>query len=307
MANNRRGLLYGVAAFGLWGVLPMYWRLLEPATPVEILAHRFLWSLVVVAGILAVTRNWGWLRRYAGQPRVLAMLALAAVLMAVNWAAYIYGVNSGNVIETALGYFINPLVTVLIGAIVLGERLRPTQWAAVGLASVAAAVLTIDYGRLPWIALTLAGTFAIYGLLKKKAGAGAVEGLTVETAVIALPALAYLTLLEAGGRGTFGHVSVGHTLLMVGTGIVTAIPLLFFGAAATRVPLSTLGLLQYLAPSLQFLIGVLILREPMPASRLAGFVLVWLALLVFTADGLAHRRRTRPRPRPAAAPVAAAQ
>ena len=294
MADERRGLLYGVAAYALWGLFPIYWPLLKPAGPVEILSHRFIWSLVVVVAILAVQRNWGWLNRYARQPRLFGMLAVAAVLITVNWATYIYGVNSGNVVETSLGYFINPLVTVLLGVVVLRERLSAGQWVAVGVASLAVAVLTIDYGRLPWIALVLAATFATYGLIKKKADAGAVESLTIETAVITLPALGFLGILEANGTGTFGHVSPGHTLLLAGAGLVTAIPLLFFGAAATRIRLTTLGLLQYLAPILQFLIGVLLFREPMPASRFAGFALVWLALAVFTADSIArHRRHAR--------------
>jgi chloramphenicol-sensitive protein RarD len=292
--------LYGVAAYGLWGLFPLYWPLLEPARPVEILAHRFLWSLVVVVAILAVRRSWSWVGRYAGQPRLIGMLAVAAIVIAFNWGTYIYGVNSGNVVETSLGYFINPLVTVLLGVVVLRERLRRTQWVAVGLAGIAVTVLTLDYGRLPWIALVLAGSFGTYGLLKKTAGAGAVESLTVETAVLVLPALGFLSVLEANGTGTFGHISAGHTLLLAGAGVVTAIPLLFFGAAATRIPLTTLGLLQYLAPILQFLLGVLLLHEPMPASRLAGFALVWLALMVFTADGIANRSRQL---RPAAEPV----
>jgi chloramphenicol-sensitive protein RarD len=291
VADERRGLLFGIAAYGLWGLLPLYWPLLKPAGPFEILSHRFLWSLVVVIAILTLQRNWRWLGRYARQPRLFAMLTVAAVLIAVNWATYIYGVNSGNVVETSLGYFINPLVTVVLGVVVLRERLRPAQWVAVALAGVAVAVLTIDYGRLPWIAMVLAATFATYGLIKKKAGAGAVESLTVETAAVALPVLGFLTVLEINGRGTFGHVSVGHTLLLVGSGLVTAIPLLFFGAAATRVPLTTLGLLQYLAPILQFLIGVLLFHEPMPASRMAGFALVWVALTVFTVDSIANHRR----------------
>jgi len=272
-------------------LFPLYWRLLKPAGPVEILAHRFVWSLAVVVAILAVQRNWSWVGRYAGQPRVVGMLSVAATVIAFNWGAYIYGVNSGHVVETSLGYFINPLVTVLLGVFVLRERLRPAQWVAVGLAGVAVAVLTLDYGRLPWIALVLAGTFATYGLLKKTANAGAVESLTVETAVLTLPALAFLTVLEVNGEGTFGHISVGHTLLLAGAGVVTAIPLLFFGAAATRIPLTALGLLQYLAPILQFLLGVLLFHELMPASRLAGFLLVWGALVIFTADGIATRRR----------------
>jgi chloramphenicol-sensitive protein RarD len=290
VSTERRGVAYGAAAYLLWGLFPLFWPLLEPAGPVEILAHRIVWSLLVVLGILAVQRNWAWARALGR--RRLALLAVAAALIAVNWGTYIYGVNSGHVVETSLGYFINPLVTVGLGVVVLRERLRPAQWAAVGLAVVAVAVLTVDYGRPPWIALTLALSFAGYGLLKKKAHAGAVESLTIETAVLFVPALGFLLWLADRGAGTFGTAGAAHAALLAGSGVVTAVPLLFFGAAATRVPLTVLGLLQYLAPVLQFAIGVLVYREDMPASRVAGFALVWLALVVFTVDGLARRRRT---------------
>jgi chloramphenicol-sensitive protein RarD len=217
------------------------------------------------------------------------MLAAAAVLIAVNWGTYIYGVNTDRVVETALGYFINPLVTVLLGVVVLGERLSRTQAAAVALAVVAVAILTAGYGHPPWIALILAGSFATYGLLKKQVGVGALESLGVETTVLAVPAALFVATL--GSSATFTH-SPGHAVLLAGGGIVTAIPLLFFGAAATRIPLTTLGLLQYLTPTVQFLIGVFLRHEPLPTERLVGFILVWLALIVFTYGSLVARRRT---------------
>lgn len=286
----RRGVLYGAAAYLLWGLFPLYWPLLEPAGAVEILAHRVLWSLLTVAVLLVVARDLRWLREVGG--RRLALLAAAAVVIAVNWGTYIYGVLSGNVVETSLGYFINPLVTVLFGVVLLGERLRPLQWVAVGTAAVAVVVLTVDYGRPPWIALVLAVSFGTYGLLKKTAGVDAVRSLTVETAVLAPLAAGWLVWLEvAGGGGTFARAGALQAGLLVATGLVTAVPLLAFGAAAIRVPLVTIGLLQYLAPVMQFLLGVLWFREAMPASRLAGFALVWLALAILTADTLRARRR----------------
>jgi chloramphenicol-sensitive protein RarD len=294
VSDERRGVAYGAAAYLLWGLFPLFWPLLKPSGAVEILAHRIVWSLLVVVVILAVQRNWAWLRELGA--RRLRLLAGAAAIIAVNWGIYIYGVNTGHVVETSLGYFINPLVTVCLGVLIFGERLRRLQWVAVSLAGAAVAVLTVDYGRLPWIALALAFTFATYGVLKKKANTGAVESLTVETAVLFLPALAFLVVLASRGAATFGTAGPTHALLLATAGLVTAIPLLFFGAAATRVPLTVLGLLQYLAPILQFLIGVLVYHEPMPASRVAGFALVWMALIVFSVDGLTGRRRAAPIP-----------
>jgi chloramphenicol-sensitive protein RarD len=295
VADERRGAVYGVAAYLLWGLFPLYWPLLEPAGSVEILAHRIVWSLVFVLGVLAVTRSWGWIRSLSSDRASLARMTLAAVLIAGNWCLYIWGVNNEHVVETSLGYFINPVVTVLIGVLVLQERLRPAQWAAIGLGTVAVLVLTVDYGRPPWIALGLAFSFATYGLLKKQVGVrvGAVQSLTVETAVLFLPALGWLLYLESTGEGQLGHSGLGHGLLLASAGVATAIPLLFFAAAARRVPLSVLGMLQYLAPVLQFLTGVLLYDEPMPASRLAGFALVWAALALLTFDSLRHRRRVR--------------
>jgi len=290
MRDERLGAAFGASAYLIWGLLPLYWRLLEPAGALEILAHRFAWSLVFVLAVLAVRHQWGWVRDLLHRPRALGLLALAGVVIAVNWATYIWAVNHDHVVETSLGYFTNPIVTVALGVVVLHERLRRAQWVAVGIAGLAVVVLTVDYGRLPWIALTLAFSFATYGFCKKVAGVGALESLAVETTVIFLPALAWLLLLAHRHQGSFGS-SAGHSLLLASTGIATAIPLLCFGAAARRIPLAMLGLLQYLAPALQFLLGVLVFSEPMPPARLAGFGLVWAALAVFTADSLTFRRR----------------
>ncbi|MER7455606.1 EamA family transporter RarD [Micromonospora sp. NPDC126480] len=300
MTPTRLGYLYGIGAYLLWGFFPLYLKLLQPSGPVEILAHRIVWSVVFVALVLAALRNIGFLRALARRPRALAGVGAAAVLIGVNWGTYIHGVNSDRVVETALGYFINPLVVVLLGVFVLRERLRPAQWAALGVGGVAVAVLTVDYGRLPYLALTLAFSFGGYGLVKKRLGLPAAEGLFVESAALALPALAYLWWLTARGDATFGAVSPGHTALLVMAGVVTAIPLLMFAGAANRLPLSSLGMLQYLAPILQLGCGVLIFHEPMPPARLAGFALVWLALTIFTVDALRATGRARRTARAAA-------
>jgi chloramphenicol-sensitive protein RarD len=284
-------LLYGLGAYFIWGLFPLYWKLLKPAGAAEILAHRMVWSFVFVGLLLAALRQWQWVRGLAGRPKALATLALAAVVISVNWGTYIYGVNTDRVVETSLGYFINPLISVLLGVAVLGERLRGGQWVAVGIGAVAVVALTVDYGRPPWIALVLAFSFGTYGLLKKTAGVPAAEGLAVESGFLAPLALAYLVWLEATGSAEFGHVSPAHAGLMVSAGVATAIPLLLFAGAANRIPLTTVGVLQYLAPLMQFALGVLVLHEPMPAARLAGFALVWLALAVFTVDGLRNHRR----------------
>jgi chloramphenicol-sensitive protein RarD len=249
-----------------------------------------VWSFFAVVALLVVLRSWQGISRLLRDRRRVRVLTIAAIVITFNWGTYIYGVNTGQVVETSLGYFINPLVTVLLGVIVLRERLRAAQWVAVGIASVAVAVLAFDYGRVPWIALVLAFSFGTYGLLKKKANVGAVESLTVETGVLLLPMIAYVVVLSVTGASTFGREGIGHVVLLAGSGVVTAIPLLFFGAAATRVPLTQLGLLQYLAPTLQLAIGVLLFGEPMPAVRLLGFALVWTALIIFTVDSLAAAR-----------------
>jgi chloramphenicol-sensitive protein RarD len=291
VVESRKGVLYGAGAYFLWGLFPLYWPLLEPAGPGEVLAHRVLWSLVVVAALLVAARRLTEVRAVLGDRTRMVRLSAASVLIGINWFTYIYGVTHDHVVETSLGYFINPIVTVLLGVVVLKERLRPTQWVAIGAATVAVLVLSVQNGSPPWIALVLAFSFGGYGLLKKTAAVGAVEGLAVETAVMAPVAAAYLLILTTRGDLVFGTEGVGHALLLVGAGVVTAIPLLLFGAAASRVPLSTLGLLQYLAPTLQFLIGVALYDEPLPLLRLVGFALVWAGLAIFTADLVRHHRR----------------
>ncbi|MFC7792314.1 EamA family transporter RarD [Streptomyces cinereoruber] len=291
--EGRAGLLYGIGAYAMWGLVPLFWPLLKPAGAIEILAHRMVWSLAFVGLALLVLRRWGWMRELARSPRKLGLIALAAAVITVNWGLYIWSVNAGHVVEASLGYFINPLVTIALGVLVLQERLRPAQWAAVGIGFAAVLVLAIGYGQPPWISLVLAFSFALYGLVKKKVNIGGLESLAAETAVQFLPALAYLVWL--GGQGTlaFGSHGAGHTALLAATGLVTAIPLVCFGAAAIRVPLSTLGLLQYLAPTFQFLLGIFYFHEAMPPERWAGFSLVWLALTILTWDALRTNRRSR--------------
>ncbi|MEU6505319.1 EamA family transporter RarD [Streptomyces sp. NPDC046942] len=291
--QDRAGLLNGFAAYGMWGLVPLFWPLLKPAGAVEILTHRMVWSLVVVVAALLFVRRWAWAGELLRQPRRLALVAVAAAVITVNWGVYIWAVNAGHVVESSLGYFINPLVTIAMGVLLLKERLRPVQWAAVATGFAAVVVLTVGYGRLPWISLTLAFSFATYGLVKKKVGLGGIESLAAETAIQFLPALAYLLWLVAHGKSSFVNDGTGHAALLASTGLVTALPLVCFGAAAIRVPLSTLGLLQYLAPVFQFLLGVLYFHEAMPVERWAGFALVWLALVLLTGDALRTARRTR--------------
>jgi chloramphenicol-sensitive protein RarD len=296
--RTRSGALLGAGAYFLWGLFPLYWPLLEPAGALEVLAHRVVWSLLLVAALLVASRRTAAVVAVLRDRRRLLLVSTAALLLSVNWFTYIYGVTHDHVVETSLGYFINPIVTVLLGVVVLGERLRRWQWTAVAVATTAVLVLSVQNGRPPWIAFVLAVSFAFYGLLKKTAGVGAVEGLAVETAVVAPLAVGWLAWLAASGDLVFGTEGAGHAGLLVGAGLVTAVPLLLFGAAATRVPLTTLGLLQYLAPTLQFLLGVLVYDEPLPALRLAGFVLVWVALAVFSADLVRHHRRPLAVPAP---------
>jgi chloramphenicol-sensitive protein RarD len=291
MDERRRGAFFGAAAFLIWGLFPLYWPLLKPAGAAEILANRVVWSGLFVVAVIAAVGRTKRLRAVLVNRRARLILAAAAILIAFNWGTYIWGVNNGHVVETSLGYFINPLFTVLLGVSVLGERLRRWQWVALGLAFVAVAELTIEYGRPPWIALILTFSFGTYGLAKKKANVGALEGLAVETAVLAPIAVAFLAVLAARGGSHFGGYGIGHALLLIGTGVVTALPLILFGGSATRVPLTTLGLLQYIAPIAQFVLGLLVFHESMSTARWAGFILVWIALSILTGESISHRRQ----------------
>jgi chloramphenicol-sensitive protein RarD len=286
-----RNVLLAVAAYAVWGVLPIFWKALQPVAAVEVLAHRVVWSLVLLVGVLAARRQWQPLLLALRDRRVLITSAVTAVVLMVNWGVYIWAVQIGHVVETSLGYFINPLLSVSLGVLLLGERLRRGQWLALSLAAAGVAWLTFAAGRLPWIALILAGSFALYGLLRKTANVNALEGLTLETAAVALPAAAFLLYRANLGEAAFLQQGLTIDILLIGAGIVTALPLLLFGAAARNIPLSLLGVLQYIAPTTQFLLGLLLYREPFSASQLVGFGLIWSALLVFTLESLRHRRR----------------
>ena len=297
--ERRNGILYGTAAYLLWGVFPLYFPLLKPAGALEILANRIVWSLVAVGAVLAATSSLASFTAVLRDRRKLLLLTVAAVLIAVNWGTFIYAVNSDHVIETSLGYFITPLVSAAFGVLIFREHLRSRQAVALGIGACAVVVLTVDYGRLPWIALVLAASFGTYGLVKKIVDVGAPESLAVETLVLLGPAIACLVALEIAGTGTFAHDGAGHSLLLMLSGPVTALPLLLFTASVTRIPLIVVGMLQYLAPVLQFLVGLVIVGEAMPASRWIGFGLVWAALVVLSADGMHAARRSRIRARAA--------
>ncbi len=291
--SGMHGLAFAVGAYGLWGLLPIFFVSLAPASPVEIVAWRVVLSLVFCGLLIIVMRTGREFVRVLRDRRAMLVLALAGGLILVNWLVFVFGTLTGHVVETALGYFINPIVTVLLGVFVLRERLRPAQWAAIGLSGVAVVVLTVDYGAVPWIALALAASFGAYGLVKKRIGVGvdAITGLTMETLALSPLAAVALVVLAATTGLTIGTVSPLHTVLLASAGVVTAVPLLFFAAAARRLPLTLLGIVQYLAPVLQFLFGVYIMHEQMTAARWVGFAIVWLALAVFTVDLVAAARR----------------
>ena len=286
-----KGTLYALGAYGLWGFLPIYWKLLKDVPPLEILAHRMVWALLVLLGLLAYKRRWAWLLALRHRPLTMLVFMGTAVLLSTNWFVFIWAINQGFIVETSLGYFINPLINVLFGAVFLGERLRGWQKVAIGLALSGVLWLTFSYGALPWIALTLAVSFGLYGLLRKTAELESLEGLSLEMMILFLPALGYLIYLGAIGDFSLGRVSAVQNVLLLLTGVITAVPLLLFAMGARRVTLTTLGILQYLAPTLQFLIGVFVYDEPFSQTQLVGFGLIWLALAIYTGEGISMARR----------------
>lgn len=304
IGTARSGLIYAVIAYGLWGVLPVYFLLLRPAGAVEIVAWRILWSLVFCGVLLAVTRSFGRFVALLRDRSIAGTLGLAGAFIVVNWTTFIFATLSGHVVEAALGYFINPVVTVLLGVLLLRERLRVLQWVAVGISLVAILVIAIGYGRFPWISLILAFSFGFYGLIKKRVGGrvDAVSGLSIETLALAVPAAVALIVVSATGFTSqtgglaFGSSGTLQTVAVVGTGVITAVPLLLFASAARRLPLSTLGLTQYIAPILQLIVGVALLHEPMTTARWIGFALIWVALVVLSTDAVRAARRGRPEP-----------
>lgn len=285
-----RGIWYAIGAYGLWGLFPIYWKWLTHVSAFQLIGHRIIWSCVILLLLIWGTRQWDAFRAAITAPHVLGIYLAAAVLLSINWLVYVWGVNAGFIVETSLGYFINPLFSVLMGVIFLHERLRTMQWIPVSLAGIGVLYLTIAYGTLPWIALTLALTFGLYGLVKKTAPLNSLQGLALETAILFLPALLYLMYANAVGKGAFLHTGLVVDLLLIGAGIVTTLPLLLFASATRRIPLSLIGILQYIAPTLQFLLGVLIYREPFSLTQLIGFGIVWIALLIFALEGFVNYR-----------------
>ncbi|NCV79772.1 MAG: EamA family transporter RarD [Actinobacteria bacterium] len=283
MSKNKLGLLFGISAYSLWGAFPLYWPLLEPANPLEIVSHRAVWTLVFCFIVLAATKALKSTLATLKRPKIAAKLFLTSLLISINWLVYIWATNNGHVVEASLGYYINPLIIIGFGVILLKEKMRPLQWAAVTIASIGVLVLTIDYGRLPWIALALAVSWGSYGLIKKQLGLGALEGLAIETFISAFFYLGYLIYIGNQGTGQFGH-HWGLTLLLMSAGAVTAIPLLLFNGSATRLPFTTIGLLQYITPTLQFSVGVWIRHEDMPTARWVGFLIIWVSLTTLAID-----------------------
>jgi len=288
-----RGIVAAVAAYTLWGLLPIFWKALQAVPSLEILCHRTVWSLVFVLLLLLARRQWAWLRQARRNPKILLIFLGTTCLLGVNWFTYIWAVNSGHVVDSSLGYFINPLISVLLGVLFLRERLRPWQGVAIAIAAAGVLLLTLGHGAFPWIALTLALTFAFYGLLRKIAPLGSLEGLSLETALLSLPALGYLLYLQWAGTASFGQVGAATSMLLALSGVATALPLLMFAYAARRVTLATVGVLQYIAPTLQFLLGVFVYGEPFGQARLLGFVAIWTALLIYSFEGLVVERRQR--------------
>lgn len=285
-----RGTLYAGLAYVMWGLLPLYWKALKVMPAQELLVQRMVWSLVFLGAVLAVRRHWQWVGRLR-EPRIFFTFLATSLLLTANWYIYIWGVNAGFIIETSLGYFITPLVNVLLGVIFLGERPRPWQWVALTLAASGVIYQTVSYGALPWIGLTLAFSFGTYGLLRKTASLGSLEGLSTEMAFMFVPALAYLIFLIATGQSAFFDLTVGNRFVLLGVGVVTAIPLLLFAAGARQIPMITLGVLQYIAPTLQFLIGVLIYGEAFTPIYRVSYGVIWVALIVYTVEGFVTARR----------------
>ena len=297
---KNKGVLFALAAYILWGFFPLYFKAIQQVSALQILAHRIAWGFVFTLAVVLMLRQWKEFRASVFNRRTFLIYAGASVVLGINWFTYVWAVITNHVVESSLGYFINPIVSVLLGVIFLRERLRTFQWVAIAMVTAGVVYLTITFGQLPWISLVLAVTFGFYGLLKKIAPLGALHGITLETAVLTIPSLVYLLIVNANGTGTFGHSTPLLDFLLVLSGPVTAIPLLLFATGARRIPLTTIGLLQYIAPTLQFLLGVLVFHEPFDQSRLIGFMIIWLALVLFSVENLLARRRT-----PSTAPIPA--
>ncbi len=293
----KKGIMYGIGAYLLWGFFPIYWKVLHEVSALQVIGHRIVWSFVVLALYILITKQWRDFHAVAFKAKTIGIYAIAGVLLSINWLVYVWGVNAGFIVETSLGYFINPLISVLLGVIFLRERLRPAQWLPVIIAAAGVFYLTFVYGRLPWIALSLAFSFGIYGLVKKLAPLGSLYGLTLETGIVFPIALIYLIFVAITGSGAFMHDGLKVDLFLLGAGIVTTIPLLMFASAAKEIPLSMVGILQYFAPTIQFLIGIFLYHEPFDRSHLIGFGIVWVALVIFWIENyIAHRNPVEPIP-----------
>lgn len=292
-SEEAKGFVYGLAAYLGWGFAPLYWPLLQPSSPYEVLAHRVVWSVVFLIALNTAMRAWTPVRTAWMDPRSRRLLIGAAALITINWGLYIWSVNHEHVVDASLGYFITPLLSVAMGVLILGERMRPAQWAAVAIAFASIVILTVDAGEIPWIGLILASTFGSYGLVKKLAQVEAIASLTIETLVAFPFGVAYLIWLGTHGELAFGSTSLAHTLTVLSAGVITAVPLLGFGAAAVRVPLVTLGLMQYFSPVVQFLVGIIIIGEGMTTARWIGFLLLWIGLVIYSVDMVRHARANR--------------
>jgi chloramphenicol-sensitive protein RarD len=287
----KKGILYALGAYITWGFFPFYWKLLAGVPALQLLGHRILWSFITLIAILLIARQWKTIQKALNR-RVLTIYSVAAVLIAINWLTYVWAVGQGFIIETSLGYFINPLLSVLLGVIFLRERLRPLQWLPIGLATLGVLYLTFAYGSLPWVALTLAVSFGFYGLVKKNAPLDSLPGLTMETGILFLPALGFLLYSEFSGTSAFLHTTPLLNLMLLGAGLVTIVPLLMFASAAKRIPLTMIGVLQYVNPTIQFLLGTFVYKEPFDHHRLIGFGIVWLALILFVLEGFLRRPKS---------------
>jgi len=287
-----KGIWYALGAYVTWGLFPVYWKILAGIPALQLLGHRIFWSFLLLSGIVLAGQQ-GRTFLASLNRRVIFIYFVAAVLIAINWLTYVWAVGVGLIVETSLGYFINPLLSVLLGVVFLRERLRPLQWVPIGMAAAGVLYLTFAYGSFPWVALTLAVSFGFYGLVKKTAPLGALNGLTLETGILFLPALGYLLTAEFNGTGAFLNSTALTNLMLVGAGLVTVAPLLMFASAVQRIPLTIIGLLQYINPTMQFLLGVLIFKEPFNHRRLIGFSVVWFALILFGVEGLLTQRKSR--------------
>jgi chloramphenicol-sensitive protein RarD len=288
---KNKGILSGVIAYFIWGLFPIYWKLLDKVPALQLLGHRIIWSFILLALFLFLNRRWQELRSLAFRPKIFRLYFLAAILIGFNWFIYVWSVNSGYILDASLGYFINPLLSVFMGVVFLRERLRIWQWISVSLAGLGVIYLTAGYGRFPWIALTLAFTFGFYGFVKKLAPLSSIYGVALESGILFIPGLAFLSFQEAMGNGAFGHMGLSSDLLMAGAGVMTTIPLILFTSAAKEVPLVTLGLIQYITPTSQFLLGVFVYGEKFDMSRALGFIIVWIGLAIFCIEGLAYFRK----------------